>query len=287
VLRLLLGELAPVAGTVRLGSNVEEAAFAQHQAEMLDDSRTVVAEFKTAVGERLGKHLRTTLGSFGFGGDAADRLVGVLSGGERTRLALAKIMVAPANLLVLDEPTNHLDLPSCDILEDALSVWPGTVLLVTHDRHLIRSVATDLIEVRGGTARWHHGVDERVLSPPVAPSLGSRRQPAEAPRSGAGLSHGEGKRAEAEHRNRRHRETKDLKAAVRDAERRWERAEAEVAEVQRLMADNAVYDDPALVRELGARHDGAKEEATAAMAEWEQAATRLERIEARLEAEAP
>jgi ATP-binding cassette subfamily F protein 3 len=199
---------------------------------------------------------------------------------------LAKIMVAPANLLVLDEPTNHLDLPSCDILEDALSVWPGTVLLVTHDRHLIRSVATDLIEVRGGTARWHHGVDERVLSPPVAPSLGSRRQPAEAPRSGAGLSHG-GKRAEAEHRNRRHRETKDLKAAVRDAERRWERAEAEVAEVQRLMADNAVYDDPALVRELGARHDGAKEEATAAMAEWEQAATRLERIEARLEAEAP
>jgi hypothetical protein len=102
-----------------------------------------------------------------------------------------------------------------------------------------------------------------------------------------GLTHDQQKRDEAEHRNRRHRETKDLRAAVRQAERRWERAEAEVAEVQRLMADNAVYDDPALVRELGARHDGAKEEATAAMAVWEEAATRLERIEARLEAEAP
>jgi hypothetical protein len=149
-------------------------------------------------------------------------------------------------------------------------------------------VATDLIEVRGGTARWHHGVDERVLSPPVGPSLGSRRQPAApAAKERPGVSPDDQKRVEAEHRNRRHQETKVLKAAVRDAERRWERAEAEVAEVQRLMADNAVYDDPALVRELGARHDGAKEEARAAMAVWEEAATRLERVEARLEAEAP
>jgi ATP-binding cassette subfamily F protein 3 len=165
LLKILLGELEPQEGTVEIGTNVVHAAFAQHQAEALNPDRTVFDEFKAGVREQQGRNLRSLLGAFGFSGEAADRKVGVLSGGERTRLALGRIMVEPVNLLVLDEPTNHLDLPSCDILEDALRVWPGTVLLVTHDRYLIRSVATALIEVRDGTARWHDGVDEAVLAP--------------------------------------------------------------------------------------------------------------------------
>jgi ATP-binding cassette subfamily F protein 3 len=96
-----------------------------------------------------GRNLRTVLGSFGFPGDAAERRVGELSGGERTRLALGKIMVDPVNLLVLDEPTNHLDLASCDVLEDAACVSRHG-LLVSHDRYLIREVADGLIAVREG-----------------------------------------------------------------------------------------------------------------------------------------
>ncbi|MEZ5321096.1 MAG: ABC-F family ATP-binding cassette domain-containing protein [Microthrixaceae bacterium] len=168
LMRAVLGELHPMSGTCSIGNNVDVAYFAQHQVDALDLTRTVAMEFAARVGtegQPKNRNLRTVLGSFGFPGEAADRRVGDLSGGERTRLALAVCMANPVNLLVLDEPTNHLDLPSCDVLEDALGAYPGTVLLVSHDRHLIRAVANDLVEVRNGRVTRHTGVDESVLSP--------------------------------------------------------------------------------------------------------------------------
>jgi ATP-binding cassette subfamily F protein 3 len=282
LLRLLLGELAPMAGEVTIGSNVQVAAFAQHQADTLDPARTVFEEFKAAVGASAAaaaKNLRTLLGSFGFPGDAADRLVGELSGGERTRLALARLMVEPVNLLVLDEPTNHLDLPSCDILEDALRAYPGTVLLVTHDRYLIREVATALVDVRDGRARWHPGVDERVLAPgsPGPAAFGDLGSPGHTKVTESGRSTSQ-KRVEAEARNRRHAATKDLRRRVESAEKRWERAEHDVADLQRQLADPSVYDDSDKVKDLVARHDTAKQAAADAMAEWEAATSELERV---------
>ena len=170
LLRLLLGEIPALSGRVALGANVEIGRFAQHQVEVLRLEKSVVDEFRASVPEKVGKNLRTYLGAFGFSGDAVERKVGDLSGGERTRLALGKLMIEPHNLLVLDEPTNHLDLPSCDLLEDALRAYEGTILLVTHDRALIRGVCTSLIEVRRGTARFHPDVDEAVLTPTLGPA---------------------------------------------------------------------------------------------------------------------
>ena len=272
LLRLLLGEIPALSGRLSLGANVEVGRFAQHQVEVLRLEKSVVDEFRASVPEKAGKNLRTYLGAFGFSGDAVERKVGDLSGGERTRLALGKLMVEPHNLLVLDEPTNHLDLPSCDLLEDALRAYAGTVLLVTHDRALIRAVCTSLIEVRRGTARFHPDVDERVLTPTLGPA------PAAAPAPRAQLTRPTRKderRSEAEVRQAQHRATKDLKKAVRDAERAWEKAEQVVSDLERQLADPEIYGDHSRIAELATRHGQARKEALAAMDAWETATERL------------
>ena len=306
LLRLLLGQLAPMTGTWKIGSNVDIATFAQHQVDGLDFNRTALQEIQTVAvaGER--RNMRTVLGSFGFPGDMAERKVGDLSGGERTRLALAKALLNPVNLLILDEPTNHLDLASCDLLEDALRAYPGTVLLVSHDRYLIREVCDHLVAVRGGTVTMHIGVDEAVLSPragtrPTALSAANTAPPRVAGSSKArdgersidkptstpaNASRSDDrqvarKRDEAELRNARHNATKDLRKRIERLERDLGQAEAAVAELQRQLADPEVYGDNERVQDLVARYDGAKDTASELMETWVKATEELERIDAR------
>ena len=278
LIRLLTGRLAPSSGSVSIGSNVDLAAFAQDQAEDMDPDKTVFQELRSVTPKNSTRNWRTVLGSFGFTGDAADRKIIELSGGERTRLALAKIMVVPVNLLVLDEPTNHLDLPSCDVLEDALRAYPGTVLLVTHDRHLIRSVCSALIEVRGGKAVWHDGVSESVLNPlgTVAADVGAKSKSGDQTKPKKSNQNKARKRSEAEARNNAHVNTRDLRKKQQSAERKWEKAEAQVAELQAQLADPEIYEDADKVKELVAAHDTAKDRAADLMVEWEEATTALE-----------
>ena len=158
LLRLILGREQPAEGTVRLGKhNVLPQYFEQNQAEALDLEKTVLETLQNIVPDWKTEQVRTLLGQFLFSADMVFKKVKALSGGEKARLALAGMLVQPANLLILDEPTNHLDIPAKETLEAALSQYDGSVLIVSHDRYFISKVANKIVEVRDGELRLYRG----------------------------------------------------------------------------------------------------------------------------------
>jgi ATP-binding cassette subfamily F protein 3 len=178
LIKLLTGEETPSAGSIRLGHNVIAEYFAQDQYKVLDPEARMLDDMNRAARRVPDAELRSLLGCFLFSGDDVFKPLGVLSGGERNRFALARILVSPANFLLLDEPTNHLDMRAKDVLLEALASYTGTVVFVSHDRYFIDRLATRVFEIEGGAVTAYEGNYEdhlrrkSALSAPV---------PAEAP----------------------------------------------------------------------------------------------------------
>ena len=272
LLKLLAGVLTPQTGERRLGHRAKVGYFAQHQIEELVLSNTVVQELQRAVPAGVDVAARDLLGRFLFSGDDVDKPVAVLSGGERSRLALARMLVSPANLLCMDEPTNHLDIPSRDALEDALEEYTGALVLITHDRHLIRTVADRIVEVRGGrVTSFDGGYDsylERAAPEPEPPAAPDEREPR--------VSAKDRRRMEA----RARAETKDLRDRVGRLEQRIAGVGAELKSLEAVMADPQVYSSGTDVAALVRDYESAKQRLARLEGEWAAAAESLEQAQA-------
>jgi ATP-binding cassette subfamily F protein 3 len=163
LIRLLTGAEAPTTGQIKLGHNVVSEYFAQDQYKVLDGDVRMLDDISRAAVKVPEQALRSLLGCFLFSGDDVFKPLGVLSGGERNRYALARILVSPSNFLLLDEPTNHLDMRAKDVLLEALGAFSGTVVFVSHDRYFIDRLATRVLEVEGGKVTSHEGNYEDYL----------------------------------------------------------------------------------------------------------------------------
>jgi ATP-binding cassette subfamily F protein 3 len=280
LLKLLAGVLDPQAGERRLGHNVNLGYFAQHQIEALEPRNRVMEELQRAVPSGVDVRPRDLLGRFLFSGEDVDKPVSVLSGGERTRLALARLLVQPFNVLCLDEPTNHLDMGSRDVLEDALSEYPGAIVLITHDRHLIRSIANLVVEVVDGRVTPYHGDYDYYLRKREAFGSGAApaalEPPHRAPQGGpaTGPKSKERRRAEAEARAR----TKSLRDKITRIERELDVVGTELERIGAILADPDAYQSDVDVKGLVQEYERAKKRTKALESSWEEASSALEAL---------
>lgn len=265
LLRVLAGRLPPDRGNLWWGAGTDAAYFAQ-ELDQVADENTVLEEILALPGMSQFS-ARTLLGRFLFPGETVDKRVGALSGGERTRLTLAKLVCSGANVLLLDEPTNHLDPDARQVLEDALIGYPGTVLLVSHDRYFLDRVANRVWELRAGAFTAYKGnyTDYREAR---ARRLAAARAAAEA----AEAAREQGKKALQQQERRARSEARREREQLRRLEERIMALEAEKQELEARMADPDNFRDAAEARELVGRYATLEQDLERLYAEWEQAA---------------
>ncbi len=276
LMRMLSGAEAPNAGTCRHGHQVVMQYFAQDEAALLDPEKTVYQTLEADAPIAMVPMIRNLLGGFLFAGDDIYKKAGVLSGGERTRLAVARMLLKPANTLLLDEPTNHLDIDSKDVLLAALADFGGTLIFVSHDRYFVDRLATKIVTVGQGQVEIYPGTYEEYLwskkqreqalaAPDVSPAASGRKSP---PPARPHLSYEKKKRADAEAR-RRQRATDDRRNRIADLEQRIATHEAAVKAIETEMAGPGFYDDRAAAETAIARHKQLMWEVGDLMNSWE------------------
>jgi ATP-binding cassette subfamily F protein 3 len=273
LMRLLAGCEAPRSGCRREGHNLNLAYFAQDQARVLNPARTALEELTSAAPFDMVPRVRDILGAFLFSGDDVHKPVSVLSGGERNRLALAILLLRPANLLLLDEPTNHLDLQSKDVLLRSLLAYQGTLVFVSHDRYFVDRLATRVIEVGSGQAVSHLGNYEDFLRDKAAGGDLShsserveRRQIAMAAADDKTLA---SSTASYEGRKEAKREERRRQKQLAEMETLIEAAEQNLAQLEAALADPRLYDDPQRSRQVAEDYETLQGEIADLYQRWE------------------
>ena len=285
MIRILAG-LEPITdGKREVGYNVTPGYFAQHQADELEPKNTPLDEMRLAGSHESETKLRTILGSFLFVGDDVFKKVSVLSGGEKSRVALAKMLLNSGNFLIFDEPTNHLDMQSKNILQQALQQFEGTLMIVSHDRYFLDPIVSKTLEVQPGRIKtWLGNISYYLDKKSKEEESDSYQQNTiQQSQNGADqtktLSRKEERRLEAEKRNALSKKIKPLKKRITALEKEIEQTEARISEIEEMMAQSDFYDDADRVKDISMEYDELKSSLNQAFGKWEEIAGRIEFIE--------
>ena len=269
-------------GKLTIGHNVQIGYFAQNQAQMLDENQTVFDTIDRVATGDIRLKIRDILGAFMFGGEASDKKVKVLSGGERTRLAMIKLLLEPVNLLILDEPTNHLDMRSKDVLKEAIREFDGTVILVSHDRDFLDGLVTKVYEFGGGQVKEHLGGIYEFLQKKKIENLNELQKGASLSSSPTAGSKADCKDAEQPSENKLsyeaqkelNKKLKKLERQVAECEASIEKKETEIAAVEAQMATP----EGASNMELYEQHQQLKKQLDEIVEEWERVSIEWEEL---------
>ncbi len=275
LLKLLAGALKPQSGLRELGHNVKSGYYSQYRVDMLDASRTVLEEAMETPQRITEESVRTVLGCFLFRGDDVFKKISVLSGGEKSRLALVKLLLDPPNLLLMDEPTTHLDMASIEALLTALEQFSGTVIFISHDVYFIRKLSTHVVRVEAGRLTHYSGGYQYYLDKTAPPPV--VRQTVEVG-GGSKSKSKDQKRIDAEERQARYHKRKTHQDAVSLIEKEVARLEARQKELTAELENPATYEKGGAVMQLNREWQENADSLKLLAQKWEQAASRLEAV---------
>jgi len=270
--RLIAGELKPCKGYLRLGNRVQLGFYAQHQIQALHPENTVFDEVASTAAAGLISRIRQVLGIFQFDEDDIGKSIKVLSGGEKARVSLAKILLSPVNFLIMDEPTTHLDITAREALEEALAEYDGTLMLISHDRYFLDKLVNRVIELKEGRLTEYHGNYSYYLwkrvQKPAAPEQRTEKSENE-DRGTSSRKTREQKRQEAEARQEVSRERSRIQTAIGRFEKEIEETESRIKEIEAKLADAGTYRDGADVARLNRDYAWLKKHVETLYESWE------------------